>query len=63
MIRPLVSMIVPVWGDDDLVADLVSRVSIDTTIAEWVVAAVEPAEVLKKLAHRGTISLIACDMP
>ena len=63
MIRPLVSMIVPVWGDDNLVADLVSGVSIDTTTAEWVVAAVEPAGVLRTLSHRGTIRLIACDTP
>lgn len=63
MNRPLVSLIVPVWGDDDLVLGLVDRVSIETTTAEWVVAAVEPTEQLRQLGHRGKITLIACDEP
>jgi hypothetical protein len=44
MIRPLISLVVPVWGEDDMVAELVSVVSLDATAAEWVVAAVELSE-------------------
>jgi hypothetical protein len=63
MIRPVASLIVPVWGGDDLVADMVNRVSVDTATTEWVVAAVEPTEELRTLAHRGKIRLAVCDTP
>lgn len=63
MIRPLISLVVPVWGDDDMVAELVSVVSLDATAAEWVVAAVEPSERLRKLEDRGEIRLVVCDRP
>ncbi len=63
MIRPLISLVVPVWHDDHLVVDLVSRVSLDATVAEWVVAAVHPSEILRKLEERGEIRLIICERP
>ena len=63
MIRPLVGLIVPVWNDDNLVAKLVDCVSINTTTAEWVVAAVGATEELRKLENRGGINLITCDTP
>lgn len=60
---PLISLIVPVWGDDDLVADLVERVPLDPAVAEWIVAAVEPSERLRDYEQRGEICLVACDKP
>ena len=33
----------------------------NATTAEWVVAAVEPTEIFRKLEHRGEIRLVACD--
>jgi hypothetical protein len=62
MMRPPVSL-VPVWGDDDLAAELVSKVSVKATTAEWVVVAVEPWEAVRKLGPLGAIHLIACDTP
>ena len=61
--RPLISLIVPVWGDDDLVVKLVSGLPTATEICEWIVVAVEPAESLKDLDRRGMIRLISCDQP
>jgi hypothetical protein len=63
MIRPLISLVVPVCGDDNLVADLVSCLTLDAKIAEWVVAAVEPSEILRKLERRGEIRLVPCKRP
>jgi glycosyl transferase family 2 len=63
LIRPLISLVVPVRADDNLVAELVSRVTVNTRTAEWVVAAVKPSEILRKLEHRGEIRLIACERP
>jgi hypothetical protein len=63
MIRPLISLVVPVWGDDDIVAELVSRVSLNPTTAEWVVAAAEPSGILRKLEDRGEIRLVVCERP
>jgi hypothetical protein len=47
-----------VWGHDNLIADLVMRLPFSATTAEWVVAAVEPTELLRKLEHRGEIRLV-----
>jgi hypothetical protein len=63
VIRPLISLVVPVWGDDDLVADLIRGVLLKATTAEWVVAAVEPSCILRKLADRGEIRLVICKRP
>ena len=63
MIHPLISLVVPVWGDDDIVAGLVSRVALNATTAEWMVAAVEPSEVLRNLKDRGQIRLVVCERP
>jgi hypothetical protein len=52
-----------VWGDDDLAAELGSKVSVKATTAEWVVVAVEPGEAVRKLGNLGAIHLIACDTP
>ena len=42
--RPLISLIVPVWNDDELVVDLVSGLQVVPELAERVVAAVQPGE-------------------
>jgi Glycosyl transferase family 2 len=61
--RPLISLIVPVWGDDDLAVKLVDGLPTAAEICEWIVVAVEPAESLKDLDRRGMIRLISCDQP
>jgi hypothetical protein len=63
LMRPLVSLIVPVWNDDELVADLVGRLPLTPEIAEWVVVAVQPGEKLCQLHRHGRVRLIACDKP
>jgi hypothetical protein len=63
MIRPLVSLVVPVWGDDNLVADLVSGFPLDGATAEWVVAAVEPNKLLREMERRRKMRLVACERP
>jgi len=59
----LVSLIVPVWGDDDLAAELVERVQIDPALGEWVIAAVEPGGRLRNLDRSGAIRLVVCGEP
>jgi len=61
--RPLISLIVPVWGDDDLLAALVNRLPSSPELLEWVVAAVDPSATLKELEHRGDIRLVPCVNP
>jgi hypothetical protein len=61
--RPLISLIVPLWKDDELVIDLVSGLPLAPEIAEWVVAAVRPGKRLCELHRRGLIRLISCDKP
>jgi hypothetical protein len=63
VVRPLISLIVPVWGDDDLVVKLVNDLPASADVCEWIVVAVEPARRLKDLDRRGAIRLIACDQP
>ncbi|MBV9672243.1 MAG: hypothetical protein JO076_05380 [Verrucomicrobia bacterium] len=60
---PLISVIIPVWGDDDPVANLVCRVKFEPDFAEWVVAAVEPSEALRRLEGSGEICLVVCGSP
>jgi hypothetical protein len=60
---PLVALIVPVWGDDALVGDLIKRLEIDNTTVEWIVAAVRPSQSLRDLERVGKIRLIACEEP
>jgi uncharacterized protein len=60
---PLISLIVPVWNDDHLVVDLVSGLPFTPELAEWVVAAVRPSEMLCELHREGVIRLISCDGP
>jgi hypothetical protein len=62
-LEPLISLVVPVWGDDDLVVELVNGLPAAAEICEWIVVAVEPAEGLKDLDRRGVIRLISCDQP
>jgi uncharacterized protein len=62
-VSPLISIIVPVWGDDQLVAELVNSLVDASELCEWIVVAVRPAEVLKDLERREAIRLIACDRP
>jgi rSAM/selenodomain-associated transferase 2 len=61
--RPLISLIVPVWNDDELVVDLVSGLHVVPELAEWVVAAVQPGERLFELHRQGMVRLISCDKP
>jgi hypothetical protein len=61
--RPLISLIVPVWDDDDLLASLVNRLPSSPELLEWVVAAVDPSATLRELEHRGDIRLVACVAP
>ena len=61
--QPLISMIVPVWGDDDLAVKLVNGLSTAAELCEWIVVAVKPAESLKDLDRRGVIRLVSCDQP
>jgi glycosyltransferase involved in cell wall biosynthesis len=61
--RPLISLIVPVWNDDNLVVDLVRRLPVLPELAEWVVAAVQPAERLCELHRQGMVRLISCGEP
>ena len=63
MTRPLISLIVPVWGDDDLLAALVNRLPSSPELLEWVVAAVDPSATLRELEHRGDIRLVPCVNP
>ena len=63
MVHPLLSIIVPVWGDDDLVVKLVIALPAKVQFCEWIVVAVDPARGLKELERRGAIRLIACDRP
>ncbi len=60
---PLLSLIVPVWKDEDLVVDLVTGLPVAPELAEWVVAAVRPGKGLCELHRRGLIRLISCDKP
>jgi hypothetical protein len=60
---PLISLIVPVWGDDELAADLVNHLPLMPELAEWIVVAVRPGPPLLELAQRGAIQLISCDEP
>jgi rSAM/selenodomain-associated transferase 2 len=61
--RPLISLIVPVWNDDELVVDLVSGLQVVPELAEWVVAAVQPGARLFELHRQGMARLISCDKP
>jgi glycosyltransferase involved in cell wall biosynthesis len=61
--RPLISLIVPVWNDDERVVELVSGLPVTPDLAEWVVAAVRPSPALCDLHRDGIISLISCDKP
>jgi Glycosyl transferase family 2 len=62
-LEPLISLVVPIWGDDDLVVKLVNGLPTAAENCEWIVVAVEPAEGLKDLDRRGVIRLISCDQP
>ena len=61
--RPLISLIVPVWNDDELAFDLVSGLQLDPKLAEWVLVAVRPGKTLCELHRRGILHLISCDQP
>jgi uncharacterized protein len=60
---PLISLIVPVWDDDNLVVKLVNRLPAAADVYEWIVVAVRPGESLKDLDRRGAIRLISCEEP
>ena len=52
MKSPLIALIVPVWGDDALLVDLVNRLPSHSKPVEWIVAAVEPSERLRDLGAK-----------
>jgi hypothetical protein len=62
-VRPLISLIVPVWKDDELLVNLVTALPVAAELAEWVVVAVQPGRSLRELSRRGVIRLISCDQP
>jgi len=55
---PLISLIVPVWQDDELVVNLINSLPVVPELAEWIVVAVNPAPSLCDLGRRGAIQLI-----
>src|ERR1700740_1776635 len=59
----LISIIVPVWGDDQLVAELVNSLATASELCEWIVVAVRPGEVLRDLDRHRAIRFIYCDEP
>ncbi|MBV9644061.1 MAG: glycosyltransferase family 2 protein [Verrucomicrobia bacterium] len=61
--RPLISLIVPVWNDEERARNLVSGLRVTPEIAEWVVAAVQPGPILCELNRQGLVRLISCDEP
>jgi uncharacterized protein len=61
--RPLISLIVPVWKDEDLVVDLVTGLPVAPEFAEWVVAAVGHEKSLCELHRRGLVRLVSCSEP
>ena len=63
MKSPLITLIVPVWGDDALLVDLVNRLLFHQRPIEWIVAAVEPSEELRDLGRSGKICLLVCEKP
>jgi hypothetical protein len=63
VVGPLISLIVPVWQDDNLVVDLVTGLPVPPELVEWVVAAVRPGKSLCELHRHGLIRLISCDKP
>jgi|SRR6266446_3472727 len=60
---PLISLIVPVWGDDELAVNLINSLPVVPELAEWIVVAVNPAPSLRDLDRRGAIQLISCSEP
>jgi hypothetical protein len=60
---PLISLIVPVWKDDDLVFNLVTGLPVAPEFAEWVVAAVRPEKSLCELHRQGLVRLVSCAIP
>lgn len=44
VVGPLISIVVPVWRDDHLVAGLVNSLPVVPELYEWVIVAVRPAE-------------------
>jgi Glycosyltransferase like family 2 len=59
----LVALVVPVWSDDALVADLINRLELDHAAVEWIVAAVQPSQSLRDLDRAGRIRLVVCERP
>ncbi len=59
---PLLSLIVPVWGSEPLLPELILKTADDPGL-EWIVAAVEPACELKEVAAAQQIQLVQCERP
>src|SRR5260221_14735921 len=60
---PLISLIVPVWKDDELAVNLINSLPVVPELAEWIVVEVNPAPSLRDLDRRGAIQLISCNEP
>src|SRR5438477_2095865 len=61
--HPLISLIVPVWNDDELAVKLVNDLQVNPAFAEWIVVAIQPGPALHELHARRAIRLISWDKP
>lgn len=61
--RSTLSIIIPVWGDEEIVVNLLQDVGSCAERVEWIVAAVDPGPTLHRLAQRTTIRLVTCPQP
>ncbi len=63
MTPKLVTVVVPVWNDSELVPSLLAETNGQQQHVEWIIAAVEPAAGLRKLAGQLDFKLIDCPQP
>lgn len=61
--RPRISMIVPVWRDDALIPDLIRSTYSQKDLVEWIIATVDPSEMLQNMARDSSLRLVECSMP
>lgn len=59
---PLVSVIIPVWKDDQALIDLVSKLTANQRV-EWIVAAVNPSDRLRRAAENFGAVVVECPTP
>lgn len=61
--RPVLSIIIPVWGDDSILFQWLSEPILRTPATEWIVAAVQPGQKLRTQADHGHLRLVDCEKP